>query len=67
MDSLPDDIDSIPKPQWYTKLWSRLVKWYKPNNKDAWRDASLPDKERWKEWHKAMDHNQAEGYVIPMR
>lgn len=29
--------------------------------KERWRDASLSDKERWKEWQKAKDREQAKG------
>jgi len=30
--------------------------------KEKWRDASLSDKERWKEWHKAKDREQRARY-----
>ena len=29
--------------------------------KERWRDASLSDKERWKEWHKAKDAERKAG------
>ena len=29
--------------------------------KEKWRDATLSDKERWKEWQKAKDREQSRG------
>jgi hypothetical protein len=34
---------------------------------EKWRDASLSDKERWKEWHKAKDREQKAGYIASCR
>ena len=47
-----------PQPKWYHKL-SRKGEL----SKEKFKDASLSDEERWKDWHKKMDKNQHEGYV----
>ena len=31
--------------------------------KEKWRDASLPEEERWKEWHKQKDAERKVGYT----
>ena len=35
--------------------------------KEKWRDASLSDKERWKEWHKAKDAERKAGLAAQDR
>jgi len=48
------------KRKWYHKFKSQPEQ----PGKEKWRDASLPDKERWKEWQKAKDKERQRGYVV---
>ena len=54
----PSASPSKPKRAWYHKF----LKQPEEPGKEKWRDASLSDKERWKEWHKAKDREQRAGY-----
>ncbi|KAF2856626.1 hypothetical protein T440DRAFT_462872 [Plenodomus tracheiphilus IPT5] len=47
-----------PKPSWRTKLQKRAPE---EPGKEKWRDATLSEKERWKDWQKAKDKEQARG------
>ncbi|KAF2254972.1 hypothetical protein BU26DRAFT_559614 [Trematosphaeria pertusa] len=51
-----------PTPKWYHKLFK---KGQRPETeqpgKEKWRDANLPDEERWKDWKKAQDRAQKAG------
>ncbi|KAH9868301.1 hypothetical protein J1614_007373 [Plenodomus biglobosus] len=53
--------DSKPtKTSWRDKFYTQKAK---VPGKENWRDATLSEKERWKEWQKAKDKEQARGYV----
>ena len=49
-----------PKQKWYYKFSNQAEE----PGKEKWRDASLSDKERWKEWHKAKDRERKAGYNV---
>ena len=59
--SLPATTNEITtsKVSWLEKLRAR----HKPPvaGKEKWRDATLSEKERWKEWHKAKDAERKTG------
>lgn len=55
--------DTKASPKWYNRFSTQPEK----PGEESWRDASLPDKERWKQWQKAKDREQARGCVTPMR
>jgi hypothetical protein len=55
--------DTKASPKWYNKFSTQPEK----PGEESWRDASLPDKERWKQWQKAKDREQARGCVTPIR
>jgi hypothetical protein len=47
---------SEPKPE---KSWYKFGKESDKKAIPSWQDASLSDKERWKQWHKAKDGERA--------
>lgn len=57
-----DPAEKKPSPSWrkILHLPGRSNRCNEPG-KEAWRDASLPDKERWKEWQKAKDREMHQG------
>jgi len=55
--------DTKESPKWYNRFSTQPEK----PGEETWRDASLPDKERWKQWQKAKDREQARGYVPSIR
>jgi hypothetical protein len=59
--SLPANtkIDEKKRPSWREKLRARNEP--PVPGKEKWRDATLSDKERWKEWHKAKDAERKAG------
>lgn len=61
--SLPETStkSNVKKASWRSRLRVR----YEPPvpGKEKWRDATLPEKERWKEWHKAKDRERMAGCV----
>ncbi|KAJ4982783.1 hypothetical protein SVAN01_11719 [Stagonosporopsis vannaccii] len=61
--SLPATTDSATtkKVSWSEKLRARREP--PVAGKEKWRDATLSEKERWKEWHKAKDAERKAGYV----
>jgi len=61
--SLPATTDTVAtkKVSWREKLRARREP--PVAGKEKWRDATLSEKERWKEWHKAKDAERKAGYV----
>jgi hypothetical protein len=60
--SSPAAADATPTKKdvsWREKLRARRAP--EQPGKEKWRDASLSEKERWKEWHKAKDREQKSG------
>lgn len=51
--------------KWYRKLGSSEAP--STPKREKWRDASLSDKERWKEWNKAKDKEKKAGYLLRER
>ncbi|EMD89778.1 hypothetical protein COCC4DRAFT_126136 [Bipolaris maydis ATCC 48331] len=62
----PDSSSFLASPSWRSKLHLRLHRPTPPTvpGKEKWRDATLSDKERWKEWNKAKDREQMKGSTI---
>ena len=61
----PDTSSASPTPSssWRSKLHLHLHRPTPPTvpGKEKWRDATLSEKERWKEWNKAKDREQMRG------
>lgn len=55
--SSPTSATKQAESSWRDKFRTRAEE----PGKERWRDASLSDKERWKEWQKAKDKEQAKG------
>ncbi|KAF2192259.1 hypothetical protein K469DRAFT_620325, partial [Zopfia rhizophila CBS 207.26] len=60
--SEPSKAAEPPKSKEESKPWySKFSRTPGEPGKEKWRDASLSDKERWKEWHKARDKERQKG------
>ncbi|EUC38815.1 hypothetical protein COCCADRAFT_82206 [Bipolaris zeicola 26-R-13] len=55
-----------PSSSWRSKLHLHLHRTAPPSEpgKEKWRDATLSEKERWKDWNKAKDREQMRGSTI---
>ena len=60
--SLPGDVDNIASKRgssWRERLHARRAP--PVAGKEKWRDATLSEEERWKEWHKEKDAERKAG------
>ncbi|USP82728.1 hypothetical protein yc1106_10002 [Curvularia clavata] len=65
MESTNEESQSSPSPSsWLSKLHIHHSTSPPVPGKEKWRDATLSDKERWKEWQKAKDKEQMKGSTI---
>jgi hypothetical protein len=55
-----------PKSKFLSSWRDKLYLHSKPEvpGKEKWRDANLNDEERWKDWNKAKDREQAAGSSV---